>query len=216
MSAEHLPVASTARQFKINRTSFTRHYDIQDGAGHQLYYVDQSAFTKDKPDLTFHEGRDANGPVVAVTHMPKFSFDCKIGLGDPSKPDSITWEDLTRESVKASEHRWGMNFLNSENPAANPPSGKKSFVWKRTHKIGVDGGSPSSMTMRNFKLLDLETDELLAIFTSDRGFSTCGVLQINVDYGKDFDIMATATCVSLYEQARKRAARSAGGHGGGS
>ncbi|OAQ62179.1 hypothetical protein VFPPC_14167 [Pochonia chlamydosporia 170] len=212
MSSENPSVPSTARQFKVNRTSFARHYDIHDISGNQLYYVDQSLFTKDKPDLTFHEGKDTNGPIVAVSHMPKFSFDCKVGLGDPSKT-SVKWEELTRESVKASEYQWSMTL--PEASGQGVPSGRRKFVWKRTHNVGVEGGSPSSLTLRNYKLLDVETGQLMAVFTSDRGFTTCGVLQINVEFGKDFDVMVTATCLSLYEKARKRAAHSAGGHGGG-
>jgi hypothetical protein len=203
---------SAARQFKINRTSFTRHYEVDDANGHRLYHVDQSLFTKNKPDLTFHEGSDAKGPIVAVSHMPKLSFNCKVGVGDPSSPDSVEWEDLTRESVKASEFRWAISL--PESTSRGTPSGRRSFVWKRTHKVGVDGGSVSSVTMRNYKLLDAETEELAAVFTSDRGFSTCGVLQINVDHGRAFDLMVMVTCLSLYEKARKRAAR-AGSHGGG-
>lgn len=182
-----------------------RHYDVADSTGAH-YYVDQSLFTSGKPDLTFHEGTTDKGPIVSVVHMPKMSFDCKVGLGDPAQPDSVRWEDLTRETVRASEHRWSMQL---------PDGSRKNLVWKRTHNVGADGESVSSFTNRNYKLLDAETEELLAVFTSDRGVTTCGTLQINVQYGRDFDIMVLTTCLSLYEKARKRAARSAGGGGGG-
>ncbi|KAK2594511.1 hypothetical protein QQS21_007792 [Conoideocrella luteorostrata] len=153
--------APPVRQFKINRTSFTRHYEVLRPDGTQLYYVDQSAFTKDKPNLTFHEGNDAKGPIVAVSHMPRFSFDCKVGLGDPSLSSSagnvnIQWEDLTRKSVNASEFHWAMTCP----PAAGAPSAmRRNFVWKRTHKVGAEGAAPSAVTFRNFKLLDGETDD---------------------------------------------------------
>lgn len=71
----------------------------------------------------------------------------------------------------------------------------------------------------NYKLVDAQTDQLLAVFTSSWSMRKCGMLQINVQYGKDFETMAFITCLSLYERARRQngasAGASAGGGGGG-
>ena len=130
----------------------------------------------------------------------------KMGLGDPNT-NNIKWEEMTKETkVTASEYRFSFELQ----------GGRTNFAWKRTHSEGVDGDKPS-MTLRNWKLVDLSAAQpvIVAVFTSDRGWSTCGTLQTNVQNGDEFDLMLLTTCLSLYEKARKRAARSATGGGGG-
>ncbi|KAJ6790354.1 hypothetical protein PWT90_08550 [Aphanocladium album] len=195
---------STPRQFKINRSSFSRHYTVLAPDGQPLYYVDQSAFTRDKANLTLHAGADGSGAVVAVVHLPHLSRDVKIGLGDPSSPGDITWEEMNRASRDASAHQWSVTLPHA--------GGKKTFVWKRTHKVSADGMSSSAWTTRDLKLVEVGADEtVVGMFTSKRGWSSCGVLQINADYGTEFDLMATATMLAIYERARKRRAAAAAG-----
>ncbi len=197
---------SAPRQFKINRGRFSRHYTVLDPDGKPLYYVDQSVFTRSKANLTLHAGGDASGAVVAVAHLPRFSFDAKIGLGDPSSP-AIVWEELSRESRDASAHEWSLAL-----PAgASANGGRKTFVWKRTHKVSADGMESSALKMRDLKLVEVATDEVVGVFTGTRGWSSCGVLQINVGYGQEFDIMTTATMLAIYEKARRRRAAVAAG-----
>lgn len=206
-----MPTMSAPRQFKVSRGRFSRHYTVLDPDGKPLYYVDQSLFTRDKANLTLHAGGDASGAVVAVAHLPRFSFDAKIGLGDPSSP-AIVWEELSRESRDASAHEWSMT-LPGGGGGGGANGGKKTFVWKRTHKVSVDGMESSALRMRDLKLVEVATEQVVGVFTSTRGWSSCGVLQINAGYGQEFDIMATATMLAIYEKARKR--RAAGAAAGG-
>lgn len=67
---------------------------------------------------------------------------------------------------------------------------------------------------RNYKLVDVLTGELVAVFTRERPISKCGTLQIKAEFGERFDTMTILSCLSLYEKARRRD-RAAGGGGGG-
>ena len=233
-------VAAPPRQFQVNRTSFTRHYDVSSTDGQQAFYIDISSFTPSKPDLTVHEGKTSGGNVVAVAHMPKFSGDFKIGLGDPSGRAgdgggagggagglaATRWEDMTKENLRHSEHRWAMTLgAGNDDGGGRRGQTRREFAWKRTRKVGADGASVSSLSGRNLKLVEVghgggrgaEEDggKVLAVFTSERGFSSCGVLQINAQLGRDFDVMVVTTCVALYEKARRRRHRAAAGPGDG-
>lgn len=202
------PVAH--KRFEIARPPFTHRYDVKSESGNMAYYVDISVFTPNTPDLTVHEGPDSKSPIVAVCHMIRFSGHFKIGVGDPSRADIMHWEDLTKETMGASHYTFSAPV-----PMATGGSPRRSFSWKRTHSVGVDGMKPASLSNSNHKLVDGETGEILAIFTNVRGFTSGGVLQINVDYGRDFTTLVLVSCLSLYEKSRRRKHRSGGGSGGG-
>lgn len=70
-------------------------------------------------------------------------------------------------------------------------------------------------SMRNFKLVEESTGQVVAVFNSEISFSKCGVLEVKADYGEAFDIMVVNSYVGLYERARRRNNRAAGGGGGG-
>ncbi|KAM0439607.1 hypothetical protein ACHAPT_000699 [Fusarium lateritium] len=203
--------AESSRRFQIDRGAFSKHYDVKPISEGSSFYVDVSSFTPGKPDLTLHRGASKDGPIVASCHLPKFSGDLKIGLAGLAGPDSMAWEDITRESVlKASEYRWQTAIPDIAT------SGNRVLFWKRTHSVGVSGMSPSSLSVRNFKLVDEQTGDILAVFTSDRTLSGCGVLEIRANHGEQFDVSVLISCIGLYEKARRRSQRSsAGGAGGG-
>ncbi|PHH71907.1 hypothetical protein CDD82_6278 [Ophiocordyceps australis] len=192
--------ATTERQFVITRNLWclSRHYNVESPHGNNLYYVERSVCRPGKPDLTLHLGPDKTAPVAAVCHMPRLSGNLKIGLGDPSRPEAMQWEDMIKQTLTASEYRWTMADLPRTTTAA------PRFAWKRTHSVGADGVSVSSLSSRNYKLIDLDTGERAAVFTSDRTWSRCGVLQIDATHGPGFDLMVIATCLGLYEKAYRR------------
>lgn len=200
----------SSRRFQIDRGTFSKHYDVRPISGDASFFVDVSSFTPGKPDLTLHRGTDKTGPVVAACHLHKSSGDLKIGLAGSDGPDSMAWEEITRGPIlKAPEYRW--------QPAIPDiaTSEDRVLLWKRTRSVGVSGMSPSSLSVRNFKLVDGQTDEILAVFTSDRTLSGCGVLEIRVDHGDNFDVSVLIGCIGLYEKARRRSSGGGGGGGGG-
>lgn len=203
----------SSRVFTVSRKPFRQFYGISSASDQPLFYIDVSTFTRGKPDLTLHAGPTRDAPVAAVCHMPKFSVDFKVGLGDPeASADSVCWEDVTRETtVRAARYRWVTDLAG---PSGDGDS-RRSLMWKRTGSVGVDGEKVMALSARNHKLVDERTGELLAVFTSNLSLSKCGKLQLNVDYGESFDIMVFISCLTLYEKARRRSHSGGGGGGGG-
>lgn len=202
---------STSRLYHIYLKPFHRHYEIKSTDDQSLYYGEVSSFTLNKPDVTLHAGTSAKDPVLAVSKFLKLSGDFKLGLGDPKDVNHVQWEDMTKESALHSKYRFEMTVSCQQEP---PHEERRSFLWKRTHHVKVDDATPMMWSARNYKLVDELTGELLAVFTRERSLSKCGTLQIKAGFGKSFDTMATLSCLSLYERARRRD-RSAGGGGGG-
>lgn len=200
-------------QYNIYKSTFSRHYDITTADGRPLFHGEVSTFTPGKPDLTLHTGTSDKGPVVATS---KFGFidSFKVVLKGPSGIYSDQCESMTKGSFWTGQYRWAMTLQFSP----SHPVTRREFIWKRTRHEAVDGRT-ASVFQFNYKLVDAQTDQLLAVFTSSWSMRKCGMLQINVQYGKDFETMAFITCLSLYERARRQngasAGASAGGGGGG-
>ncbi|PHH60291.1 hypothetical protein CDD81_1881 [Ophiocordyceps australis] len=199
--------ATTERQFVITRNLWrlSRHYSVVTPHGDNLYYVERSVCRPGKADLTMHLGPDKTAPVAAVCHMPHLSGNLKIGLGDPSRPEAMQWEDMIKQTLTASEYQWAMTDLPQRRANLDPArTAPLRFAWKRTHSVAADGLSLWSLSTRNYKLIDLDTGQRAAVFTSDRTATRCGVLQIDATHGPDFDLMVIATCLGLYEKAYRR------------
>jgi hypothetical protein len=199
------------RQFRIKKPNIFTHYDIYaSGSQSMLYYVDISNFTRNKPDLTLHAGSDQHGPIAAVSHMPITTGNYKIGLGDPSSPNAI-WETMEKMSVKANNYQMAFALEDGQ---------RWPLAWKRTHEHAVDNKENAKLSMRDWKLVDLQTGQIVALFTNERwSVTTTGTVQINGDYGRGFDELVFITVLSLYEKIRRRHQRGAmyaNGAGGGS
>ncbi|OAQ73486.1 hypothetical protein VFPPC_01184 [Pochonia chlamydosporia 170] len=195
-----------ARYFRINRRNFSGHYDVEEMDGTHLFYVDMWSLGSGKPDLTLHQGPDNKSPIVAVSHMPTLGSDYKIGIGDPNEPNSMQWDDLAKERLTQSGWRWIKTLTDGERAGST-----LNLMWKRTKKVTVDGMTVQSMSSRNYKLQDSDTGSILAVFTGDRTYRRCGVLQLNVSYGRPFDLSVFTTCLTLYEEARRESHQSGGG-----
>jgi hypothetical protein len=137
-----------------------------------------------------------NSPVMGFCRMHKTSGDMEIGLVDPMNPQNEQWETLSKESLMGGEYRFTMLL---------PVSGKRhTFIWKRTHSVGVNDSKVNPLSNRNFILMD-DQGAVVAVYTNDSvGISTCGILEIKTDLGKSFDQMVIMTCVSIYDKSAKR------------
>lgn len=86
---------------------------------------------------------------------------------------------------------------------------RKAFVWKRTNHTPIGDDMPSTLSTKNFKLIDEHTEELVAVYVNNgvKSWEKCGKFQINVDYGAQFDVMVLITGLSLLEKERRRERR---------
>ncbi|KAJ5678600.1 hypothetical protein N7462_006844 [Penicillium macrosclerotiorum] len=205
---------SASRLFDIYKPAFRRHYEVKSTDDQCLYYGDISSFTRNKPDLTLHAGTGDQAPVVAAAKFIKLSGQYKLCLGDPNDMNNAQWEDMTKDRSLHPRHRFEMTIPSYIVP---DQSERRAFLWKRTRSVIADGAKPLRLNMRNFKLIDARTEKVVAVFTRERSFSKCGRLQIQENYGENFETMVLISCISLYERLRRRnnsAAASGGGAGG--
>lgn len=209
VTSETITMNQTAKQYRINRNSFGDHYDIESAEGQPVYYVEQWKFRSQSPDLTLHRGSDKSGPIVAVSHMPYWSNSFKVGLGDPSDPGSMLWEQMGKNGFTNKGSPWAADIV------AQPNEKKRlNLNWKTTKSVAAEGMKVPWSSSRNYKLINEDTKDVIAVFTSDRSYKKCGVLQINVDYGTSFEFMIIMTCITVYENARRESSEMRGGTGG--
>ncbi|RCI10852.1 hypothetical protein L249_5197 [Ophiocordyceps polyrhachis-furcata BCC 54312] len=144
----------------------------------------RSASAKNTPLLALHAGLDSLSPVLATTHLPFLSrrFYFLVGNG--------RWECMDTVFGPGPRHCWSMDLRCRR--------GRASFAWKRTRSLAVDGMTVSAWSQGNWKLVDDDDGRVLAVFTNQHGCGRCGRLQINVDYGPDFDNMVLMTLLALY------------------
>lgn len=174
------------------------------------------------PFIVIHDGPDAEHPIVAVSHLPPFPKHFKIGLGGGGDDDEdrtaatnkkaqdMHWEELHMEHSSGKKHTWAMDIASEE---GGQHRGRIALVWTRTRSVVVDGMTRPPLSTRNWKLTetslaggeaDAKADSgvILAIFTTTTQMGKCGNLQINVDHGREFDLMVWVTCLSLYSSGR--------------
>ncbi|PLB49615.1 hypothetical protein P170DRAFT_357589 [Aspergillus steynii IBT 23096] len=207
-----VPAPDGSRLYNIYHTVLHHHYDVTLADKTPLYHVENSLIRPKKPDLTVHGGMDESAPIVAVCKFLHFSRHLKVGLGDPQNISDVQWEDLVCMNYQLTKYRWQMTMRSPYGEVI-----KRSFVWKRTHSVGVEDSKPSILSSRNYKLVNEQTDRIVAVFTSNslKSFTKCGKLQIHADYGREFELMVILTVLALYEKQRRRNNSGNGGGGGG-
>jgi hypothetical protein len=115
----------SSRSYKISKPLFHRHYDINSAEGAPLLYAVISLFTRKKRDLTLHAGTSSQAQIVAVSNFLKFSGDYKSGLGDPDNVNSVQWENMTKENIQSSKHRFEMTIPHDPSQV---PAARRSFL----------------------------------------------------------------------------------------
>lgn len=160
-----------------------------------LFYAKVSTFTPGKPDITLHAGNARHGAVAGASKFLKTSSDSKLCLGDPNDSLNGVWEDLSRESMDHSQYRFETTIDGQ----------RRSFVWKRTHSVGVQDLRPGILSNYNYKLLDEKTGKLLGAYANKSLYvKKRGKFQLNKDYGRDFDVMFLLSGLTILERTRRR------------
>ncbi|KAI9928459.1 hypothetical protein ASPWEDRAFT_38690 [Aspergillus wentii DTO 134E9] len=188
------------RIFHVYHTPSHFNLTVHDADKKQLFYVKNSSFRIGKPDVTFHAGEDQNAPVAAVCKFINFARHSRVGLGDPKDPNNIVWEDMYRNTLKKISYTYETLL-----PGVDGHHERRTLNWKRTCSYGIGEDMPSKASARNFKLID-EDGRLIAVFLNNghKSYHKCGKLQINVDYGSQFDLMVMITGLSVLEKERRR------------
>jgi hypothetical protein len=66
-----------------------------------------------------------------------------------------------------------------------------------TNAARQGGGCLDFFRVRNFKLVDERTGQLVAVFTREKSMSKCGRLQIKGEYGENSERMVLISCESI-------------------
>lgn len=192
-----------SRLFQIVKPALKLSYQIIPDGDEPLYKVKNSPYPGGNPDLALLDGPDKTAPVLVVCHMPKFSRHFKIGFGDPAGSEPIVWEDFIKPKISSCERRISASFSSDGRITETGKGEREEFIWKRTHHVSVPGKKLHTASLRNRKLID-ERGEVVAIFTYDTKIGVTGWLQINVDRGRDFDVMVMITGLSIIEWMRRQ------------
>ncbi|KAL5334851.1 hypothetical protein BJX70DRAFT_376863 [Aspergillus crustosus] len=211
--AQSIDLKSLSRRlYHIYHTAIRYDYRVLDADKTPIFFVNNSHLTPVKADITVHTGEGNRAPVVGVCKFLHLSRHCKVGLGDPQQAGAMVWEDLHCQNMTMTKYRWQMTV-----PSANGESERRWFSWKRTHSHGADGDSPAFFSLRNFKLVDELTGDVVAVFTSNhfKSVRKNGKLQVGAEYGPEFDLMALITLLAMYERIRRRIGGKGGGGGNG-
>ncbi|KAM0519143.1 hypothetical protein ACHAPE_004143 [Trichoderma viride] len=193
-----------SRLFQIMRPAFKLSYQIiPDGEEEPLYKVKNQPLPGNRPDLALHSGPDLATPILVSCYMPKFSRHCKIGFGDPTSGEPIVWEDFFKPKKSSCERNISVSFSSGDIVSETGKGEREQLTWKRTNHVSVPGKKFHAATKRNRKLID-ERGEVVAIFTHDIKVGVEGWLQINVDRGRDFDVLVMITVLAICEKIRRQ------------
>lgn len=192
-----------ARVFQIKRPAFKLNYEIVPDGEEPLYKIKNCPYPGAAPDLALHDGPDLTAPILAMCHMPKFSRHFKIGFGDPAGPEPVIWEDFIKPKKSSCERRISVVFSSLGSISETGDGERQEFIWKHTRHVGVPGKNLHAHSLRNRKLVD-ERGEVIAIWTYDTTIGVAGWLQINVDRGRDFDVMVMITALAICERIRRQ------------
>ncbi|OAQ96480.1 hypothetical protein LLEC1_04730 [Akanthomyces lecanii] len=211
-----------ARIYTIHKPALKNQYTIhgpsRDGdKPTEIIFVKLRPALNKNPFIVVYNGPDTNCPVAAVSHLPPFARHFAIGLGDSTAADKqgadMVWEELHMAHASGKKHTWSMEVAGGGTGGDGGDRRRRlSLVWTRTRSVTVDGMTRPPLSTRNWKLTEIpaagdhaerEGDEpILAVFTTTTQMGKCGNLQVNVDHGREFDLMLFVTCLSLYSSGR--------------
>jgi hypothetical protein len=204
----------STRLLEVFHTDSHRNYRITTSDNTPVYYVNNSHFKPQTPDVTLQAGSDKIGKVLGVAKFSTmFSKQISIGLGDPNFNGGrdMTWlmMERTSSSLVQSEFKFNMK-IHQDDPHA------RTFVWKRSSAAVV--GDDAAHSLQNFKLLDEENGEIVATFANNglKSWKKKGKFRIVEGlYGTEWEKAALLTGLCLIERARRRQRASRAGSGAG-
>lgn len=166
---------------------------VEPGSGKGLFYVTNSTFTPNKPDVTLHAGPDKLGPVLGVAYTGITATNT-IGIGDPENNiNNVIWERLSRTS------KWTHSTYQFE--CTFGEEGRKSFIWERVQSNPFDDQGNMELYEDGKPGVMLAKYESVGVFK----WKNRGRLFILDGYGGAWELMVLLTGLALVELSRRRA-----------
>ena len=128
-----------------------------------------------------------------------------MGFGSRCLDDGAAdteWEDMKNTSNWLAHYQYDFTI-----PSASSSGERGRFRWLRTHKQddGVKGWG-GYLSLRNYKLLDLERDEVIGVFLADnlRSLTKKGELRLFVPLSKEAEVTVVLSMCSISQKATRR------------
>jgi hypothetical protein len=202
-------------------------------ASHQGYRITMGRRTySTQPFIFLHQTDDAakpdavpegDEPIVACVGSFTIERRFKIMLGDPREHGLVDAGPKVETITDGDHLPWESIGMDSKQPTWSldlPGGERRSFAWKNTRHAAVDGTTPSKLTYRGYKLVELEGEkesgssgDVLAVFSCAKGLTNSGTLQINVDLGQAFEHMVILTLICVFERSKQPVNASGAGQG---
>lgn len=164
------------------------------GSEDVAYYVNNSTFKPNIPDITLYQGPDKDGPIIGVSHLT-VSGTNTIGLGDSEGDvNAMVWENLERTS------KWTHADYQYDFALGGGLETRTTFEWRRLKKTFLGAYCLQLVELSN-------PGVILGAFIPGPGMRVKirGRILIKKGYGEDWERMALLTGLSLVELTRRRA-----------
>ena len=181
-------------EFHVTEESLGHHYSVvttDDQGGKHQFYIENAPEALKKPDLTFYDGVDTTGPLIALSKFPRVTNNCEVRLIDEQSYEH--WVPVRKKGFMSMKYTFEIPAGHKQGP----------FTWKKTRSMGR-GSSPYG----NMKLIDEQSHDVLAVFSSDPFSLVAGRLDIYQDQGDSFDRWALITGMAVREKQRRNSLRS--------
>jgi hypothetical protein len=187
----------------IFHTTYHRNYRIMDSSGAALYYVDNSHFALETPDVTLYAGSEKGGEVLGVAKFSTmFSKHISLGLGDPKHNGGrdMSWFMMERASSALAQNEF--KFCIKIHPK---DAHARTFAWKRSGKAVVGDGA--SYSLQNFKCVDGGNGDVVATFANNgvKSWKKKGKFRfVEGVYGAEWERLVLLSGLCLVERVRRR------------
>lgn len=179
----------STRQYMIEE-SWGPHYSAvtidADGSQHQ-FFIENFPHDSQKPDLTLHHA-DVDGPIVGLTKFRRFSSNSDVRL-----EKDHDWIHVAKKGLVSPSFTFQMPIHGE----------RRTLAWKKTRSLGK-----CRTPHGNIKLVDENSQEVLAVFSRDGFAFVPGCLDIYGNYGDSFEHISLLTGLAVREQQRRQTTRS--------
>ncbi|KAJ5263929.1 hypothetical protein N7478_011534 [Penicillium angulare] len=178
-------------QFQVTDESWGNHYHViasNDSGKHHLF-IENNPFSKSPYDMTIHDGPNIEGRILGVSKFRQFTSNCDVKLDDDKE-----WIPMVKKGLISPSYSFEMSIDGINH----------KLSWKKTRSMGIGASAYG-----NSKLVDEESQAVLAVFSSDPHSLVTGQLDIYGDHGKTFGHMALLTGLVFREKQRRQSTRTA-------